>query len=63
MNYNSNGSFDVGVFQINQVNWKSCNGGRAPCGVDANLACAKKIYSSRKSFAAWSTCRTCGGCF
>jgi len=62
MNYNSNGSFDVGVFQINAVNWASCNGGKAPCDVASNLECAKAIYNGRRSFAAWSTCSGCGCC-
>lgn len=31
MNYNSNGSTDVGLWQINSVNWKDCNSGHAPC--------------------------------
>ena len=30
MNYNTNGSFDVGLWQINHVNWAGCNGGSAP---------------------------------
>lgn len=30
-NYNSNNSYDVGLWQINQVNWASCNSGKAPC--------------------------------
>jgi len=62
LNYNTNGSFDVGLFQINQVNWGACNGGHPPCDVNSNLACAKKIFSYRRSFALWSTCSGCGCC-
>jgi len=62
MNYNTNGSFDVGVFQINQINWGACNGGKIPCDWQSNLKCAKQIYSDRSSFGAWSTCSGCGCC-
>lgn len=37
MNYNTNGTFDVGVFQINKINWAGCNGGNAPCDVEKNF--------------------------
>jgi len=61
-NHNSNGSDDVGVFQINSINWKGCNGGRAPCDTDSNLKCAISIWGARHSFAPWSTCHACGCC-
>lgn len=40
VNQNSDGSFDVGLWQINKYNWASCSGGSAPCGTSANLNCA-----------------------
>jgi len=62
-NYNTNGSFDVGLWQINKVNWPSCNAGDAPCDVTKNLNCAIEIWRGRSnSFAAWSTCSVCGCC-
>jgi len=61
-NYNTNGSYDVGAFQINSVNWPSCNGGKAPCDVSSNLACAKMIWGYYHSFQLWSTCGGCGCC-
>eukprot|EP01088_Endostelium_zonatum_P014848 TRINITY_DN33_c0_g3_i1.p1 TRINITY_DN33_c0_g3~~TRINITY_DN33_c0_g3_i1.p1 ORF type:complete len:135 (+),score=13.50 TRINITY_DN33_c0_g3_i1:74-478(+) len=60
-NYNTNGSFDVGVFQINRVNW-ACNGGNAPCDVASNLKCAIDVWNQHRSFSPWSTCRGCGCC-
>jgi len=63
VNENTNGSFDVGVWQINSINWPSCNAGKAPCGVAENLNCASKIWNSGgRSFKAWSTCGGCGCC-
>ena len=60
VNYNTNGSFDVGVFQINKVNW-GCNGGSPPCDVDPNLKCAIKVYQGAgNSWKPWSTAKACG---
>eukprot|EP01111_Echinosteliopsis_oligospora_P004606 TRINITY_DN17608_c0_g1_i1.p1 TRINITY_DN17608_c0_g1~~TRINITY_DN17608_c0_g1_i1.p1 ORF type:complete len:147 (-),score=32.26 TRINITY_DN17608_c0_g1_i1:81-521(-) len=62
-NENTNGSFDVGVWQVNSMNWASCNGGAAPCGVDANRECAIKVWQwGGNSFKLWSTCGGCGCC-
>merc|ERR1711900_41268 len=44
VNENSNGSFDVGLWQVNSMNWKACSGGRAPCDVETNLKCAIDVY-------------------
>jgi hypothetical protein len=56
MNYNSNGSTDVGLWQINSINWGNCNSGHAPCDPTQNLNCAIKIYQGRSnSWNAWST--------
>jgi len=61
-NENTNGSFDIGVFQINSVNWPTCSGGSAPCDVNTNLACAETIWGYYSSFYLWSTCGGCGCC-
>ena len=61
MNGNSNGSLDVGLFQINSMNWGQCNGGNAPCNLDQNLNCAKKIFGwGGNSFRLWATASMCG---
>ena len=61
--HNTNGSDDVGLWQVNSVNWGQCNGGAAPCTVDANLACAKKVWVwGGNSWKYWSTCGKCGCC-
>ena len=61
MNYNANGSFDVGVFQINNTNWGQCSGGKAPCDVDPNVACAIKVYIwGSHTWKLWSTAKGCG---
>eukprot|EP01102_Stenamoeba_stenopodia_P002777 TRINITY_DN1264_c0_g1_i1.p1 TRINITY_DN1264_c0_g1~~TRINITY_DN1264_c0_g1_i1.p1 ORF type:complete len:159 (-),score=22.18 TRINITY_DN1264_c0_g1_i1:87-563(-) len=62
-NYNSNGSYDIGVFQINSVNWNDCSGGKAPCDVTTNLNCAIQVWKwGGNSFKLWSTCGGCGCC-
>jgi len=61
--YNTNGSYDVGLWQINDYNWSACSGGSAPCGASANLACAKKVYAwGGNTWKFWSTCGACGAC-
>jgi len=61
VNADSDGSFDVGVFQINSVNW-ACNGGSAPCDPTANLNCAINVYCNAGSWSPWTTCSGCGCC-
>ena len=41
---NSGGSYDIGLWQINDMNWASCSGGKAPCDPNTNLNCAKKVF-------------------
>ena len=42
VNQNGNGgSYDVGLWQINDMNWASCNGGKAPCDGNSNLNCGE----------------------
>ena len=61
MCYNTNKTFDVGVFQINKTNWKDCSGGNPPCDVDTNLQCAIKVYNwGRKTWKFWATAEKCG---
>ena len=60
MGYNTNGTFDVGLFQINKVNW-SCNSGNAPCDVDSSIKCAIKVYDGAGGkWRPWSTAHACG---
>ena len=59
--YNRNGSYDVGVWQINNTHWASCSGGAPPCDVDSNLRCAIMVYNwGRKTWKFWSTAAKCG---
>jgi len=62
MHGNGDGSLDVGLFQINSVNWASCNNGNAPCDVQANFNCAKQIYQWAGNWSPWATCGGCGCC-
>ncbi|KAH3757291.1 Ctype lysozyme/alpha-lactalbumin superfamily protein [Pelomyxa schiedti] len=62
-NNNTNGSLDIGLWQINDGNWASCSGGSAPCTVDTNLKCAELVYQwGSYTWKYWSTCSTCGCC-
>lgn len=61
MNYNPNGSTDVGLWQINNINWGQCNNGHAPCDPTQNLNCAIDVYKwAGNSWKAWSTHAACG---
>eukprot|EP01006_Ploeotia_vitrea_P014773 TRINITY_DN40463_c0_g1_i1.p1 TRINITY_DN40463_c0_g1~~TRINITY_DN40463_c0_g1_i1.p1 ORF type:complete len:151 (+),score=1.99 TRINITY_DN40463_c0_g1_i1:39-491(+) len=63
VNQNSGGSYDVGLWQINDYNWGSCSGGKAPCDPSTNLNCAKKVYQwGGNTWKFWSTCGACGCC-
>mmetsp|Transcript_23363 Transcript_23363/g.27084 ORF Transcript_23363/g.27084 Transcript_23363/m.27084 type:complete len:136 (+) Transcript_23363:85-492(+) len=60
MNFNDNGSFDVGLWQINKINWGVC-GGAPPCDTEANFQCAKAVWKwGGNSFRLWSTAKGCG---
>merc|ERR1712146_222209 len=62
-NHNTNGSDDVGLFQINDFNWASCSGGSAPCNPDTNTKCAHDVWSwGGKTWKNWATCGACGCC-
>ena len=59
--YNTNGTFDVGVFQVNKINWSHCSGGNPPCNVDTNVRCAIMVYNwGGKTWKYWSTAKKCG---
>ena len=61
MNGNANGSEDVGLWQINTVNWGQCNAGQAPCTPSSNLICAQMVWGwGGNSFSLWSTAGPCG---
>lgn len=61
LNYNTDSSTDVGLWQINTVNWGQCNGGNAPCDLNANLNCAIKVYGwGGNTWRLWSTAAGCG---
>lgn len=51
-------SFDVGLWQINVVNWRACNSGNPPCDLAENLHCAKLIWAwGGNSFKYWTTAK------
>jgi len=63
-NHNSNGSYDIGLWQINDSNWGSgsCPGG-APCTPQPNLECAIQVHKwGSNTWRLWSTCGACGCC-
>merc|ERR1712146_486695 len=63
LNHNTNGSDDVGLFQINDFNWASCSGGSAPCNPDTNTKCAHDVWNwGGKTWKNWATCGACGCC-
>lgn len=62
-NLNSDGSIDVGLWQVNSFNWPSCNGGNAPCDGDSNLHCSKMVFGwGGNTWKYWATCGKCGCC-
>ena len=61
MLFNTNGSYDVGFWQINDFNWGQCNGGNPPCDLNQNLNCAIKVYGwGGNTWKFWSTASSCG---
>lgn len=44
MNREENGSYDVGLWQVNNIHWGVCNDGKAPCALVDNLRCAIQVY-------------------
>ena len=63
----SGSNYNVGLWQINSVNWALCNAvdgaGKAPCDPQANLNCAIKVYQwAGNSWQPWSTAARCPAC-
>jgi len=62
-NYNTNDSTDIGLFQINSVNWSSCSSSQAPCNPTTNTECAHLVWQwGGNTWKYWSTCGGCGCC-
>ena len=60
---NRDGTYDVGLWQINQNNWSACSGGRAPCDPNSNLNCAANVYRwGGNTWRLWATCGMCNAC-
>jgi uncharacterized protein YxeA len=61
-NYNAwDHSYDVGLWQINTVNWGVCSGGQPPCDGSTNLECAIDVWKwGGNSFSLWATATGCG---
>jgi len=64
MNWNARGgTYDVGVWQVNTINWNACAGGHPPCPQKQNLGCAIDVWRwGGGTFKLWSTCGSCGAC-
>ena len=63
VNQNYDGSYDVGLWQIDSFNWEACNGGTAPCDPTENLNCAIDIYKwGGNTWKLWATCGMCNAC-
>ncbi|KRX00650.1 Lysozyme-like domain [Pseudocohnilembus persalinus] len=63
MNENTDGSYDVGLWQINDYNWGVCNSGNIPCDPQENLNCAIDVYNwGEQTWKFWVTCEVCGCC-
>jgi hypothetical protein len=56
-------TYDVGMAQVNTINWSSCSGGNPPCDPSTNLGCAIDVWRwGGGTFSLWSTCGGCGAC-
>lgn len=47
LHYNTNGTYDVGVFQINSIHWEKCGGLKTLLDVQGNIDCAYNIWSEQ----------------
>ena len=61
INYNADdNTYDIGLFQINTLNWGFCNSGNPPCAIENNLNCAIDVYKvGQNSFKLWATYSMC----
>lgn len=56
-----NQNFKVGLLQVPNFFWGSCNGGFPPCSLEAQLNCGQEMYKlSSNTWAMWD--QTCVGC-
>ena len=63
LNNNTDGSVDVGLWQINTVNWAVCSSSLPPCDLTTNLNCAIQVWKwGSNTWKFWSTCSACGCC-
>ena len=63
MNKQPNGSFDVGLWQVNNIHWGVCNDGKAPCDPAKNLNCAVLVYKQNgNSWKEWAEASKKCGC-
>ena len=63
MHQNSEGSFDAGLWQINEANWHACNDGNPPCHATKNLNCAIDVYKwGGNTWRLWASCEVCNAC-
>ena len=53
-------AYQVGLWQINQFYWASCNNGSAPCSETANLNCALQVFQMSGDL--WKNFPACGAC-
>ena len=54
MTQDSEKKLHVGLWQISEDNWSSCNNGNPPCAKDSNLKCAIENWrNGNNSFALW----------
>lgn len=52
---NRNGTFDLGLFQINSIHWTNCGGQAALVVPMVNAVCAVGILGPGRNWCAWST--------
>lgn len=59
--YHNDGTYNIGLWQINSTFWGRCNGGTAPCFPSNNLNCAIDVYQKGgNTFKLWPTAARCG---
>lgn len=63
MNLNDDDTYDVGLLQINQGFWETCNKGLAPCNPNTNIDCGLALYNQGGRLGGWGGPwkATCGG--